>query len=61
MAMPWSVITAAETRQDTWKSTFVLYTDDGGSVALRTAAPRPIQTLISDWVGTRGRGPADPC
>jgi hypothetical protein len=50
MAMPWRVITKTETRQDAWKTSFVMYTDDGGSITLRTGAPRPVQTLIADWV-----------
>lgn len=58
MAMPWDAITDTETRQDKWKSSFVLYTDDGGSITLRTGAPRPVQTLIADWVeaGSHERG-----
>lgn len=50
MAMSWDIITDTETRQDTWKTSFVMYTADGGSVTLRTGAPRPVQTLIADRV-----------
>lgn len=60
MAMPWHVITDAETRQDTWKTSFILHTTDGGSVALRTSAPRPVQTLIADWVTADRRDRRDP-
>jgi hypothetical protein len=61
MAMPWDVITDTETRQDRWETSFVMYTDDGGCITLRTGAPRPVQTLIADWVkaGSQERVAAD--
>jgi hypothetical protein len=60
MAMPWHVIIGVETRQDSWKTSFILHTDDGGSVAVRTAAPQPVQTLIADWVNAGKRDRQDP-
>jgi len=46
----WGAILATDTRQGKWKSEFILHLNIGASVSLRTAAPRPVQTLISDWV-----------
>lgn len=49
-ALEWHELASCETRQDRWKTNFIVYTQDGASITLRTAGPRPVQTLIADWI-----------
>jgi hypothetical protein len=53
--IPWESITSTDTRVGEWKTDFILQLRDGVSVTLRTIAPRPVQTLISDWVAAGQR------
>lgn len=60
--IPWESISSTETRQDRWKTNFILHLRDGGSITLRSSSARPVQTLISDWVeaGVRQRASTEP-